>query len=215
MQAEVLQTLTFPTFKLRSYRQESHWLNAPISLISWTYVYSSNNSISVSVRMLHASCYNNPQISLAYTVKVYFLLMQSLMFWMGSSPPSHYSGMEAASVLQLHYLGAAELFWHNPTSRGGQTSHLFLATWPGNGTHRFYLHSSGEHSVMWPSLKARGAVTHVPATALHCGRGACVFTGLSHRELALIPHLLFAGQCAKYYFTSPLQQPMKGLSSSA
>ena len=82
--------------------------------------YLSNNSKSVLVRVIHASSRNNPQMSLASTIKVYFLLMQSLMSWAGISSPSHYLGLHAACILQLHHLRAAVLLWKTPINRPGQ-----------------------------------------------------------------------------------------------
>ena len=82
--------------------------------------YLSNNSKSVLVRVIHASSRNNPQMSLASTMQVYFLLMQSLMSWAGSSSPSHYLGLQAACILQLHRLRAAALLSPTPINKGGQ-----------------------------------------------------------------------------------------------
>ena len=82
--------------------------------------YLSNNSKSVLVRVIHASSCNNPQMSLASTIKVYFLLMQSLMSWAGISSPSHYLGLQVACILQLHHLRAAALLWKAPINRPRQ-----------------------------------------------------------------------------------------------
>lgn len=63
--------------------------------------------------------------------------MPSLMSWTGSAPLSRDSGMLAASILQLHHLGAVELFWHNPTPEEGRLHIRCLATWPSSDTYRF------------------------------------------------------------------------------
>ena len=82
--------------------------------------YLSNNSKSVLVRVIHTSSHNNPQMSLASTIKVCFLRMQSLMSWAGSSSPSHYLELQAACILQLHHLRAAALLWQTLINKGGQ-----------------------------------------------------------------------------------------------
>lgn len=118
--------LTFPTFKPRRCSQESLWLNTNFPFHFSQHVsYFRNDRNNILVRVLHASCRDNPHILLTYTINVCFWRMQSLISWSGSSSSSHYSGSQAVSIL-LYRVGATELLWHNPTNRGEQTLSLSL-----------------------------------------------------------------------------------------
>ena len=139
------------------------------------------------MRVLHACCYNNPQIPLAYTLKVYFLLMKSLMSWTGSSPLSYYQGCRQLPSCGSTILGLMSCSGIIQPIEEGTICTCDLTIWPNSGTHHFHFHSSGDHSVMWPYLDARGTeqcrpwlVGQLLATTLHYGRGAWIFIGFHH-----------------------------------
>lgn len=103
--------------------------------------YLGNNSKSVLFRVIHASSRNNPQMSLASTMQVYFLLMQSLMSWAGSCSPSHYLGLQAACILQLHCLRAAVLLWPTPINKGSARPPGKLLPYPTGSLTHSLIHS--------------------------------------------------------------------------
>lgn len=149
--------LTFPTFKPRRCSQESLWLNTNFPFHFSQHVsYFRNSRNNILVRVLHASCRDNPQIPLTYTINVCFLLMQSLISWSGSCSSSHYSGSQAVSIL-LYRVGATELLWHNPTKSRLCPCHLMA--WPSSGTHHFYLHAG-----VWSYLMQEGLGSVTPGS---------------------------------------------------
>lgn len=143
---------SFPTFKPRTFSQESHWLNTLLFPLTFSARVFSNNSNNILIRVLHASCCNNLQTLLAYTISIFFLAhaKSDILVRQFSSqaitqrclkPLPSFSttvGLQSCSgIIQ-------------PTEEGRlYTCHS--TTWPSCGTHRFYL-----HLVVWPYLVQEG-----------------------------------------------------------
>lgn len=160
-----------------------------------------NNSNNTLASALHTSCCNNLHVSLAYIGLLLIHAKANILVFLQAITQGCRLLPSCSTVLGLQSFSCII----QPTE-DGRLCTCSLTTWPSSVTHLSYLHCSGGHSVMWPCLEHKELGTMVPgwsATSqqqLHTMEGRWMLTGLHHKQRAFIQHLLFARQCAKYYF---------------